>query len=64
MHLCNVVTYLDHMKEEQIMKKVLLDFCYQEEMRKRRKTGEVIESLNEIPKTSPIVKKIESMIIN
>ncbi len=64
MHLCNVVTYLDHMKEEQIMKKVLLDLCYKEEMKKRRKTGEVIESLNELPKTSPIVKKIESMIIN
>lgn len=46
------------------MKKVLLDLCYQEEIYKLRGgQGGEVASLFTLPYNSPIVKKIETMII-
>lgn len=56
----NLLINLLYFKEENIMKNVLLDICYREEMLKQ--FGEE-KSLFDLDKTNPIVKKFQELII-
>ena len=60
MRYSNIVMYFHIIKEENIMKKVLLDICFREEMLKQTGTESAIADLD---KNSALFKKITEKIV-